>query len=79
MCPFRLGNSSIEVVEEYTYLGITFACAGGFAAHEKSMKRRVTAAAIPISGLICKLRGDDRRVIDTLFSSRVSSIALYGV
>lgn len=76
--PFRLGSSSIEIVEEYTYLGISFACAGGFAAHEKSLKKRVTAAAVPIADLICKLRGADLKVINTLFSSRVSSIALYG-
>lgn len=76
--PFRLGNEFIKVVEEYTYLGITFACNGGFEAHEKLLKKRVAAAATPISGLICKLPGADHKVIDKLFSSKVSSVALYG-
>lgn len=76
--PFRLGAQDIQVADEYTYLGITFSANGGFEAHEMALKRRVTSAAVPISELISKLPGSDLKVISTLFSSKVSSIALYG-
>lgn len=75
---FSLGESTIEVVKSYTYLGVTFTENGRFPDQIKAVKFKVALAASETRKLICSLQYFDQNVHYRLFLSKICSTLLYG-
>ena len=75
---FRYGNTVLDIVEEYTYLGVLFYWNGSFNKHKKMLHDKACRAmyAVVQKGLSMDL---DFELFFKLFDACVSPILLYGV
>ena len=74
---FQIGDTNLESVKSYSYLGIEIASSGSFRAAEKSMSDKATKALFKLKSLLygSELKPD---ICLKLFDQLIKPIALYG-
>ena len=75
---FSLEDTEIEIVSEYSYLGVLFTSSGCFAKAAKQLVAKADFAATGIRALLSQADSDSSRSRSLLFKSAVQSVLLYG-
>nr|XP_046485669.1 uncharacterized protein LOC124220588 isoform X2 [Neodiprion pinetum] len=75
---FMFGDSSVEIVKEYVYLGVTFSQTESYESHTKKIVSKAKAACSSTLALIHRIHANSCKVYDDLFGALVQSILLYG-
>ncbi|XP_031354005.1 uncharacterized protein LOC116178597 isoform X1 [Photinus pyralis] len=75
---FVFNNSTLEIVEEYTYLGITFSASGVFKKACESFIEKSSRAIARVKSTLIKVKSECLETKTRLFKAIVSSVLLYG-
>lgn len=76
--PFKYGEAEIEIVKQYTYLGVIFSNSATFLNNVNSVYSKSNRAVSATIALIRSLNPDSWPVINKLFESLVASVVMYG-
>ena len=76
---FKWGNEKVDIVNSYTYLGVTFHYSGSFSMACDTFIQKATKAMNGLIGLFVKARINRLSIQEKLFGSLCRSVLLYGV
>ena len=75
---FTYGGKNVQVVRDFTYLGVTFCDCGKFHKHFDAIKPKVAAAASSITSIILKSKTHNWEAVLKMFKAMLLSIVFYG-
>lgn len=75
---FFLGDSEIEVVNKYKYLGVWFTTRGGFGMQAAEVVYRAERAGASVRGLINRIGLFQSDMVSTLASTKIISVLMHG-
>ncbi|CAL8070297.1 unnamed protein product [Orchesella dallaii] len=78
-CQFKFDNNTVEIVEEFTYLGVTFCSCGKFHKHMAEVKLKCSSVIGSIISVILRSRTQSWTTAMKLLEALLLSIPLYAV
>ena len=75
---FMYDGKAVQVVREFTYLGVTFCECGRFHKHFYSIRPKIAAAAATITAIILKSKTQSWDAVLKMFKAMLLSIPFYG-
>ena len=75
---FMYNGQKVQVVREFTYLGVTFCECGRFHKHFDAMRPKVAAAGAAIISIILKSKTHSWEAIKKMYKAMLLSIIFYG-